>query len=218
MSKVLFLFSLMLVASMSRSQINVELIHQLVQHSKDEYDRQLTARNRQAITSAMEEVNKGETSKLKSAYRILHSRFTTLNNVLQALGMGMESAPLISEIVDQQTKVFKIAGGHPELVLLASNAERDIAGKALQLGRYLVGLFSVAGDLNQMKPSDRKILYGHVLDELRRIAGASRGLATTMSTAISNTASKKHYPFTGYIERDRHIVERILRRWEELDR
>src|SRR5690606_6289306 len=64
-----FIFiALLLLTGISKSgyaQLNVELLHQLVQHSKDEYERQTTARNRQAIASANEEVNRSKMDALK---------------------------------------------------------------------------------------------------------------------------------------------------------
>src|SRR5690606_4764382 len=90
---------LLLATSLTRAnaQLNVELLHQLVEHSKDEYDRQITARNRQALTSANEEVNREESAKLKTRYRELHSRFQVLGTALQGLSMGLESAPIVTE-------------------------------------------------------------------------------------------------------------------------
>ena len=199
----------------ANAQLNVELLHQLVEHSKDEYDRQTTARNRQAITTANEEVNREETSKLKKRYRELQSRFQVLGSALQALSMGLESAPIVSEIIDQQKKVIGIASENPMLLPLAIDAEREITGKAVQLARYLTALFISIGELNQMKASDRRILYGHVIGELRLIAGASRGLASSMYYSSRKKLLESLNPFAGFINEDRRIVENILRQLEE---
>jgi hypothetical protein len=45
---------------------NVALLHQLVQHSKDEHTRQSTARNKQAEASANEEVNRSKMDAFKT--------------------------------------------------------------------------------------------------------------------------------------------------------
>ena len=156
---ILTLLLLVIALTRANAQLNVELLHQLVEHSKDEYDRQITARNRQAITSANEEVNREETAKLKTRYRQLHSRFQVLGTALQGLSMGLESAPIVTEIINQQKRIIGIVSTHPEFLLLAIDAEKDMAEKAVQLARYLTGLFISIGDLNQMKASDRRILY-----------------------------------------------------------
>lgn len=163
------------------AQLNVELIHQLVAHSKDEFSRQKTARNRQAITTANEEVNRGQMARLKERYREIHSRFTVVGTALQALGMGLQSAPVIEDIYNQQRRIIALAGNRPDLVQLAIATERDIVERAVQLGRYIAGLSVSIGDLNQLKASDRRVLFGHAVAELRTIAGASRGLAEAMA-------------------------------------
>lgn len=212
---LLTLLLVTIASSSANAQLNVQLLHQLVEHSKDEYDRQITARNRQAITTANEEVNRGETAKLKTRYRELHSRFQTLGMAMQALSMGLESAPIVTDIINQQKRIMGIVYAHPEFLLLAIDAERDIAGKAVQLARYLTGLFISIGDLNQMKPSDRRILYGHVLQELRAISGASRGLANTLYYSTRKKLLESLNPFAGFINEDKRIVDNILRQLEE---
>ena len=212
---ILTLLLLVLGLTRANAQLNLELLHQLVEHSKDEYDRQITARNRQAITTANEEVNREETSKLKTRYRELHSRFQVLGTALQGLSMGLESAPIVTEIINQQKRIIGIVSTHPEFMLLAIDAERDMAEKAVQLARYLTGLFISIGDLNQMKATDRRILYGHVLQELRAIVGASRGLAATMYYSTRKKLLDSLNPFSAYINEDKRIVDNILRQLEE---
>ncbi|MBD1424041.1 hypothetical protein [Sphingobacterium arenae] len=212
---VLTLLPLVIILAQANAQLNVELLHQLVEHSKDEYDRQVTARNRQAVTTANETVNRGETSRLKDRYRQLHSRFQTLGMALQSLSIGIESAPVVTEIINQQNRIVDIVSAHPEFLPLAIDAERDMAGKAIQLARYLTGLFISIGDLNQMKASDRRILYGHVLQELRLIAGASRGLANTMYYSTRKKMLESLNPFADFINEDKRIVDNILRQLEE---
>ena len=90
-----------------------------------------------------------------------------------------------------------------------------MAEKAVQLARYLTGLFISIGDLNQMKASDRRILYGHVLHELRKIAGASRGLAATMYYSTRKKLLDSLNPFSGYINEDKRVVDNILTQLEE---
>lgn len=201
--------------SVSHAQLNVELLHQLVQHSKDEHERQQEARNRQAVALSNEAVNRAEMETLKTKYRELHRRFQTLGIVLQGLSLGMESAPVINDIIAQQRRIIGIASGHPLLAPIALDAERDMVDRAVQLGRFLTGLFVSAGDLNQMKASDRRMLFGHVVSELRALAGASRALASTMYHSTKRRLLDSLNPFGGFINEDRRIVEGILRKLED---
>lgn len=213
MGKYIIVISIMVCGLQTAlAQLNVELLHQLVQHSKDEHGRQQTARNRQAVTLANEEVNRQEMGTLKTRYWELHSRFHTLGVVLQGLSMGLESAPIINDIIEQQRRIVGMVGNRPELALLAFEAEREMVHKAVQLGRYLTGLFVSIGDLNQMKASDRRILFGHVIGELRVLAAASRGLANS----IQHSSIKRPLdPFGEFVNQDKRIVDNILRRLED---
>ena len=212
---ILFLILLGMVPEGS-AQINVQLLHQLVAESKSEHSKQEEAKNKQAITSANEEVNRSQMSKLKTKYRELQSRFQTLALAIDAAQIGLQAAPVISEIVRQQRLIFQYAGNDPLLIVLAYNAEIDMADRAYLLSNYLYGLVLTFGDLNQMKSSDRRILFGHVLTELRRIAGASRGLAATMHYASQKGSLQAINPFQDFINEDKRLVEDILRKMDAL--
>lgn len=217
--KYMTLTALALCLSLGASaQLNVQLLHQLVEHSKDEYGRQLTSRDRQAGVSATEQLNAMETDRLKKSYRLLHSRFQALDAALQVLQVGAQSAPLIADIIEQQQKIVDLVSRHPQAMQLAIDAERDLSARALQLGRYTAALFVVAGELNQMKSSDRRLLYGHLIAELRVIAGASRGLATTLRYSAMRSSTAQQSPFYDLVNADRRIVDNILRQLEELGR
>jgi hypothetical protein len=192
------------------AQLNVELLHQLVQHSKDENERQKTARSRQALASANEEVNRSKMDELKQKYRTLQSRFHTLGLAIDATQIGLQAAPLIREIVDQQAIIVRLAGQDPLLITMAYQTEADLVDKAYRLSMYLYALAISIGDINQMKASDRKILFGHVLTELRRIAGTSRGLAANMYYSNRKRMLESMNPFSEFINRDRQLVDNIL--------
>lgn len=196
------------------AQVNVQLLHQLVAESKSEHKKQEEARNKQAVSSANEEMNRSQMSILKTKYRELQSRFQTLSLAIDAAQIGLQAAPIVSEIVRQQHLIFQYAGNDPRLIVLAYNAEIDMADQAYLLSNYLYGLVLTFGDLNQMKSSDRRILFGHVLTELRRIAGASRGLAATMHYAGQKGSLQTINPFQDFINEDKRLVEDILRKMD----
>ncbi|MEN5057137.1 hypothetical protein [Sphingobacterium kitahiroshimense] len=216
--KTITLLGLLLlgIVPFAHAQLNVELLHQLVQHSKDENERQNTARNRQAITSANEEVNRSKMSDLKEKYRRLQSRFSTLGLAIDATQIGLQAAPIISDIVRQQESIIRLAGNDPLLIALAYRTEADLADRAYRLSQYLYALAISIGDINQMKASDRKLLFGHVLNELRRIAGTSRGLAANMYYTGRRRLLESMNPFSEFVNRDRQLVESILSKLKQI--
>ena len=189
-------------------QLNVQLIHQLVSESKSEHSRQDEAKNKQAVTSANEEVNKTQMSKLKTKYRELQKRFHTVGLAIDAAQIGLEASPIVSEIIRQQGIIYQLASDNPILIALAFQTEKDLAGRARMLANYIAGLALSIGDINQMKASDRKILFSHALTELRLIEGASKGLAVSMLQA---TYKRSLNPFADFVNQDKRLVDDIIR-------
>ncbi|NQD70005.1 hypothetical protein HP439_04620 [Sphingobacterium shayense] len=196
------------------AQLNAELLHQLVEHSKDEHTRQVTARNKQAVTSAQEEVNSHKTADLKAGYTLLESRFKTLQQALQVLSLGLESAPIARDIARQQQRVIDLAAAHPELLIIALTAQKEIGVQASLLTRFLLGLFISAGDLNQMKDSDRRILYSYAVNELRALAASIRTLAKTMEASVYKK-DQNSSSFGEFINIDIPIADQVLQREKE---
>jgi len=209
MRRLLFTFALVSIGYYhAMCQVNVQLLHQLVAENKSEHERQAIARDRQSVTTANEVVNRTQMEKLKVRYRELKNRFHTVGLAIDAAQISIEASPIVSEILRQHEIVYRLAADNPLLITLALQTEIDLAERASMLARYIAGIALSIGDVNQMKASDRKLLFGHALTELRRIEGASRGLAR----ALSQTGRKKaSNPFANYIDQDRRMVEEIIR-------
>ena len=205
----LVLILILLKVSSGYCQINVQLLHQLVKESKEEYARQNKAKSKQAVTTANEQVNKSQMAKLKDRYGQIKNRFHTLGVVVDAVQIGIQASPIVSEIITQQSVIYNQAAANPGFIALALEAEKDMAQRSKRLLNYLYGLLISVGDINQMKTSDRKMLFSHVIAELRLIQGISRGLAGTMIYA-SRELSKD--PFSDYINEDKRLVNDILRK------
>jgi len=195
-------------------QLNVELLHQLVAESKDEFSRQDEAKNKQAVTTANEEVNKSQMSKLKAKYRDLQNRFRFVGLAIDAAQIGVEATPIVNQIIRQQSSIFSLAQNRPVLIPLALGSEVDLSENASRLAAYIAGLALSIGDLNQMKASDRKILFGHVLNELKTIENISLGLLNSM---INANSQKTGNPFSGFINRDKELADQIKRNLKQFE-
>lgn len=195
----------------SHAQLNVQLLHQLVSESQTEYDKQTEAKNKQAVTSANEEVNRSEMGKFKTRYRELQSRFKTLGLVFDAAQIGLQATPIVNEIIRQQGLIFQLAGQDPLLITLAYQTEVDLSDQAYRLSQYMYALMISIGDLNQMKISDRRMLFGYVLTELRRIEGTSKGLAANLYYANRKRVINSLNPFSEFVNQDKYLIDNILR-------
>ncbi len=216
MKKLSFLFAFFLFSSHSYAQLNVTLLHQLIGNSKTEHGKQSDARDRQLAITTGEEVNKTLMAKLKTNYRNIHSRFKTLGLAIDAAQIRIEAYPLIEDIAQSQEAIFRFCKNDPVLSVLAVQAEMDMGERAQGLLNFLYGVAISIGDINQMKQSDRKVLFSHVITELRLIAGSSRGLTTTLQYSSRSKVIKEINPFSDFINTDRALIERILQRTEIL--
>ncbi|RZJ76784.1 MAG: hypothetical protein EOO45_00990 [Flavobacterium sp.] len=200
----------------SQAQLNVELLHQLVGDSKTEHGKQTDARDRQAVSSANEETNKTLMVRLKDKYREIHSRFKTVSLAISAAQIGIEAYPLLNDIATSQGKIYEMCRDDATLMILAIRSEADMGERAYSLLNFLYALSLSTQDINQMKPSDRKLLFSHVLTELKSIAGASRGLATSLQYSSRKKIFDGLNPFSGFINTDRKLVNDILGKSQQL--
>lgn len=207
---LVLLLSVIFCFARSYAQVNVELLHQLVSESKSENSKQKDVRTTQATVTASETINRSQMTSLKSSYRDVHNRFNTLGLVINAAEIGLEAQPIVDEIIAQQTLIIRQAENNPLLMLLAANSEIDLANQAQLLINYVFGIVLSIGDINQMKASDRKMLFSYVLSELRRIDGASRGLATALANFNKQLHGKAVNPFSGFINQDQTLVDDIM--------
>ena len=194
-----------------RKALNIAGIHQLVSDSRSEHERQETARNRQAQNTVNEQANKTLLFKLKDSYRLLQSRFSFLGMAVSTAEVGLNASPLISRIISDKSRLYDAAVRMPLLLPLVYEAEVEFVLRAKELSGYLLGLVLSYGALKQMKISDRKILFDHVLMELQQIAALSAGMVRLLDHSNLSSALMAMNPFSDFISTDKSVVEDILR-------
>src|SRR5690606_37994657 len=150
-------------------QINVPLLHQLVEDSKAEYEKQKEAKERQAKNTQHEETNRNIINQVKDRYKTVQERFAKLTIVFDAAGIAVTANPLVRSIVDNQQQIIYYCQKDPELIPFALETEKIFVKESYSLMNYLIGLSASIGDLNQMKVSERRILFQHILNELKEI-------------------------------------------------
>lgn len=209
MKQFIFILILSGICSGALAQINVQLLHQLVAESKSENQQQKATRDNQGLVTAAEQLNKTQLQRLNVQYRKLQQRFAVITLAIDAAQISLQGAPIVAEIARQQQLIYEQAYHNPLLIPLAFNAEKNMLERASSLMAYLQGLVISMGDIKQMSPSDRRMLFGFVISELRGIAGAARGLAASMRYGAAGRSAD---PFGGFINQDRQLVEQVMRR------
>lgn len=190
--------------------LNIPAIHQLVSDSKSEHERQSEARNRQAVNTVNEQANRTLLAKFKNSFRELQSRFGIVGTAIDALDIGTQAVPMVSQIMRDQYRLYELTGKNPYLLPLVLQSEIDLLEKSRDLVYYLTGLTISIGAVNQMKASDRRILFDHVLSELSVLRNLAAALVRSLEYGNLSAMIKNTNPFSQYIDIDRAIIKDIL--------
>lgn len=208
MKKLIFTLLVGFMILQANAQVNVPLLHQLVNDSKSENKKQIDAKTEQRNSTAIEESNRGLMKQVKTKYRTLQERFAKMSIVFDAANIGISATPLVREIIKQQQVIVTYAQSDPVLLPVALDSEVIFVKRANSLVNYLIGLCATVGDLNQMKVSDRRILFQHIIDELKAISYLSGGVARTLQAAVIKSQGTD--PFSDYVNREMGVVDDIM--------
>lgn len=192
------------------STLDIVGIHQLVDESTSENKLQVKARNQQAAATANEQANLTLLEKLKGTYRTLQQRYNTLGTAITVADVGIYAAPMVDQIVSYQAQIVALAEKNPALIAIGFQTEVQFAEKAKSLLGYVAGLILSYGDINQMKASDRKMLFDYVISQLSNLQQLSGNMVNMMQ--YSNLASllKAANPFQNFINADKSISNSII--------
>jgi hypothetical protein len=212
MRTLLFLFALCfsLSAFSQQSTIDVVGMHQLIDQSKDEHTQQVNARNNQATVTANEQSNLTLLVKLKNMYRTLQQRYNTLGTAINIADIGIYATPMVEQIVKFQGQIVQLAEKNPAGAALGLATEIEFAEKAEAMVGYITGLTLSIGDVNQMKASDRKLLFDYVIQQLSQIQELSGNLVNTLTYSNLSTLLRSINPFQNFIDMDKSMAESII--------
>jgi len=193
-----------------RSTIDIVGMHQLIDQSKDEHARQVNARNNQATVNANEQANLTLLGKLKEIYRTLQNRYNTLGTAISVANIGIEATPMVEQIISYQGQIVKLVEKNPAVAMLGVQSEIEFVQKAEGLLGYVAGLSLSFGDVNQMKASDRKLLFDYVIQQLSQIQELSGNLVNTLSYSNLSSLLRSLNPFQNFVDMDKNMAEDII--------
>jgi hypothetical protein len=150
-------------------------------------------------------------ARLKMKYLELQERYHALGTAINAAQIGIQATPMVNRIIDNQMEIYRIAQDEPLFIAMAYQTELEFISRSRSLVNYLIGLCASIGAVNQMKASDRKILFDHVLLELNTIQELSAKLAAAMQVSHTSGLLRSLNPFQNYIDQDKEIIQDIIR-------
>jgi len=212
MKKLLILFALSfaLSAYAQQSVIDVVGMHQLIDESKSEHEKQVTAKNQQAMNTANEQANLTLLDKLKGVYRTLQQRYNTLGSLITVADVGLQAEPMVKQIVSYQSLIVQQVEKNPAIAILGYQTEIEFVEKAEALSGYVAGLLLSYGDVNQMKASDRKLLFDYVIRQLSVIQELSGNMLNLLQYSNLSSVLKALNPFQSWIDADVGMAKNII--------
>ena len=218
MKRKLLLFSLsLLFASGLLAQVRVldiVAMDQLINDSKNENKLQVSNKNSQAVVT--EAANTTMLEKLKNSYRTLQHRYNVLGSAINAVQIGLQATPMVQNIIEDQYSVIELARGQPILVFIAYRTELEFVEEAKSMLGYMLGLTLSLGDINQMKQSDRQLLFNYLLQELNTVENLSRLTLNAMRYSLAKGLFSSLNPFQSYITKDKEMAGQIISNFKAL--
>lgn len=202
-------FVLFLKDTHAKSWICYQLIHTEVDNTLKEYGRQKKIKSNQELVGAQEKINKEKTGFFQEQYERIRSRLNSVGLLIEAGVLSLQAYPVLQEIRKTQSDIVDVVSNSPSLAFLAFESEAEITDKALSVIRFMTGIVISYGDINQMKPSDRKMLLDHAMSELQAINTNSYLLLSTLRRA-KHQQNMGNSKFADWINEDQKIIRDIL--------
>lgn len=193
-----------------QKMLDIPSMHLLINESIDENKQQVKANNQQILATANEQANLTLLDKLKVKYRILQQRYNTLGTMINVAEIGVYATPMVERIIQNQAQIIRLTQKNPALIALGYQTEIEFVEKAKGLAGYVTGLTLTIGDVNQMKASDRKLLFDYVFSELSNIQDLSGTMVNNLQYATLKNLIKAANPFQNFINSDIAISRDII--------
>jgi hypothetical protein len=206
----LFALSFTLSAFSQQKTLDIPGMYQLIDESQSEHKLQVDAKNQQAVNTANEQANMTLLAKLKNVYRTLQHRYNILGTAITVADIGLQAEPMVKQIVGYQGQIIRLAEKNPAVIALGYQTEIEFAEKAESLLGYIAGLVLSIGDVNQMKASDRKMLFDYVISQLSVIQELSGNMLNLLQYNNLASVLKALNPFQTFINQDKSIANNII--------
>ncbi|MGV8135960.1 MAG: hypothetical protein AB2L20_12155 [Mangrovibacterium sp.] len=193
----------------AKSWICYQLIHTEVDNTLKEYGRQKKIKANQELVGAQEKINKEKTGFFQEQYEKIRSGLNSVGMLIEAGVLSLQAYPVLQEIRKTQSDIIDVVSNSPSLAFLAFESEAELTDKALSVIRFMTGIVISYGDINQMKPSDRKMILNHAMSELQAINSNSYLLLSFLRRA-KRQQDMGNAEFADWINEDQKIIRDIL--------
>jgi hypothetical protein len=214
MRKILYIllsfFSFLNTVNSQRNYISYYLIHTGVDVQIKEQKIQDKILTKQKEVLVAEELNKKSTNKLQTKYAKIKERLNSLSLLFDAIMISPNSIPAIKSTIKNQEDIIQELKDAPYLAPIAVASEKEFVDKTEMIIRFITGLALSYGDINQMKPGDRKMLLNHAIDEINTLNSLSyETLSIIKSIKVAIFLKKENWK--NFVNKEKDLVLDIIK-------
>lgn len=213
---ILLLFSFLESSQAQKKYIDIISLQTLVENSETEYTKQNDTRDQAAVVMANETANRTILAKAKGKFVELANRYNSLGTTIDAANIGLQTTPMVSNIVKNQAELIRLCQGVPAISILALQSEIEFVDRSKALMNYLIGLSASSGVINQMKMTDRRILLDFVISELNGVEYKSSRLVGMVRFYNNRDLLRSVNPFQNWIDQDKKLAKDIMDNYKSL--
>ena len=140
----------------------------------------------------------------------MQQRYNTLGTAISVADIGLYGEPMVRQIINYQGQIVALVEKNPAVAFLGYQTEIEFAEKAEGLIGYVAGLTLSIGDVNQMKASDRKLLFDYVIQQLSQIQELSGNMLNLLQYSNLASVLKALNPFQSWVDMDKSMINNIL--------
>jgi hypothetical protein len=213
---ILFALTMIQSSKAQKQYIDIISLQTLVENNETEFDKQKETRDQAAVVMAYETTNRTILAKAKAKFVELANRYNSLGTAIDAANIGLQATPMVNNIVRNQAELIKLCEGVPAISILALQSEIEFVQRSKSLVSYLIGLSASAGVINQMKMSERRILFDFVISELNAIEFKSSKLVGMVRFYNNRELLRSVNPFQNWIDQDKKLAKDVIGNYKGL--
>ncbi len=219
MKTIIFLFLELILCNLKvigqENSLSPLLISMEVNYSLKEHDRQEKLKKKQLLNTSTEGANQEQWKSYKKVVEKVQERLRKVDFMLQAIPTGYALTQKYREIKANQRQIVREIRTAPQSIKEVLPNQIKFVDDLQMVIRFLTGIIASYGAMNQMERADRQILLNHALAEVDRLNNNSFATLCVIREAKEQARLKKAM-FDYYIERDKELVEDLLKNIKRL--
>lgn len=174
-----------------------------------EHDRQKEMREKQTLNATVETANRTQWNNFKDKITKIQDRLRIVSFAIQAIPTGIAMSREITKITNDQTAIINEINDAPYSIIAVLPSQVQFVDDLQMVTRLVTGIILSYGAINQMEKSERKVLLGYALGEVKTLSRNSAHMLLKIRDIKAKVKRNKR-AFQYYVNRDKQVVESIM--------